>query len=97
MSSGENKNKHSTLITILIASILFYFYVSSNHNAQLEAMKYERTATIGEANELLRSQGYRIRFRSSVLGLSMVYPGSKKLIRAERKHDRDMNKIYGKK
>lgn len=68
MSSGENKNKHSTLITILIASILFYFYVSSNHNAQLEAMRYERQATVHEIADKLRSQGYKISFRITEQG-----------------------------
>ncbi len=88
--------KHSTSIAILISAILFYIYASSNHNAQLEAMRYERQATVHEISDKLKSQGYKISFRITEEGrLAMVYPGNKKKIRADRQYDRAMNTIYG--
>lgn len=83
-------------IVVCIAFILFYYYSIGNHNAQLEAMKYERQATVHEISDRLRNQGYKISFRITEDGrLAMVYPGNKKKIRADRNYDRLMNSVYG--
>ncbi len=83
-------------VAILIAIVILLFSMERIcSDKQITAMKYERAATTDEINSLLSSQGYYIKFRLKDGKMSMVFPGSKRMIRKDRAHDVKMNKIYG--